>query len=153
MATDRLVMKRVLPASRATVYRALTDPRMLAIWWGPRGFTTPSIDIDLRVGGSFRIAMQPPEGELFHLVGEFREIDPPVRLAYSFRWDPPDPNDRETLVELSLEAEGNGTAVLLAQGEFATEARRVLHERGWAESFDRLADVLNQGNCSPLSRA
>ena len=74
--------------------------------------------------------MQPPEGDLFHLSGELREVDPPARLAYTFRWDPPDPDDRETLVALSLEDRGGGTEVHLLQGEFATEERRALHEEG-----------------------
>jgi uncharacterized protein YndB with AHSA1/START domain len=82
-APDGLVLclKRVLPAARAAVYGALSDPRQLAKWWGPRGFTAPSVEFDPRVGGSYRIAMQPPDGDLFYLSGEFREVDPSVRLA------------------------------------------------------------------------
>ena len=125
------------------VYRALTDPEELAKWWGPRGFTTPSVEFDPQVGGSYRIAMQPPDGELFHLSGEFREVDPPARLAYTFRWDPPDPEDRETLATLSLEDRGERTELLLTQGEFATEARRAIHEGGWTEAFERLAGMLS----------
>ena len=75
--------------------------------------------------------MQPPEGDLFHLSGELREVDPPARLAFTFRWDPPDPDDRETLVALSLEDRGDETEVQFLQGEFATEERRALHEDGW----------------------
>jgi uncharacterized protein YndB with AHSA1/START domain len=94
------------------------------------------------VGGSYRIAMQPPAGDLFYLSGEFREVDPPARLAYTFRWDPPDPEDRETVVTLSLQDRGEGTEVLLTQGEFATENRLALHEGGWMDSFGRLEQLL-----------
>jgi uncharacterized protein YndB with AHSA1/START domain len=59
--------------------------------------------------------MQPPGGDLFYLSGEFREVDPPARLAYTFRWDPPDPDDRQTVVKLSLQDRGEPTEVLLAQ--------------------------------------
>jgi uncharacterized protein YndB with AHSA1/START domain len=135
--------KRILPAPQATVYRALSDPGELAKWWGPRGFTTPSVEFDPRVGGSYRIAMQPPDGDLFHLSGEFREVDPPARLAYTFRWYPPDPDDRQTVVMLSLQDRGERTEVLLAQGEFATEERLALHEDGWIDSFERLEQVLS----------
>jgi uncharacterized protein YndB with AHSA1/START domain len=79
------------------------DPGRLATWWGPRGFTAPSVEFDPRVGGGYGIAMQPPEGELFYLSGEFREVDPPARLACTFCWDPPDPDDQQTVVTLSLE--------------------------------------------------
>jgi uncharacterized protein YndB with AHSA1/START domain len=143
-ASDRklLRLKRILPAPRAAVYRSLTDPGELAKWWGPRGFTAPSVEFDPRVGGSYRIAMQPPTGDLFYLSGEFREVDPPARLAYTFRWDPPDPEDRETVVTLSLQDRGEGTEVLLTQGRFATEDRLALHEGGWIDSLGRLEQLL-----------
>jgi len=137
-----LRLKRFLPFPRTVVYRALTDPAELVKWWGPRGFSAPSVDFDPLVGGSYRIAMQPPEGDLFYLSGEFREVDPPARLAYTFRWSPPDPDDRETVVALSLQDRDDGTEVLLIHGGFATEGRRALHEAGWTDSFGRLEQVL-----------
>ena len=144
-AGDGLVLrvKRILLAPRAAVYTALSDPGELAKWWGPRGFTAPSVEFDPRVGGSYRIAMQPPHGDLFYLTGEFREVDPPARLTYTFRWDPPDPDDRQTVVTLSLEDRGERTEVLLTQGEFATDDRLALHEEGWSDSFGRLEQVLS----------
>ena len=137
-----LQMTRVLPAPRTDVYRALTDPEELVKWWGPQGFTVPSVEFDPRVGAGYRIAMQPPDADLFHLTGEFREVDPPARVAFSFRWEPPDPDDRETVVELSLEERGSKTEVQLVQGGFATEERRAIHDGGWTDSFDRLAELL-----------
>ena len=131
-------------APRAVVYRALTDPEELAKWWGPRGFTAPSVESDPQVGGGYRIAMQPPDGELFHLSGEFRDIDPPARLAHTFRWDPPHPHDRETVVIVSIEDRGEETEVRLTQGEFATEERYALHRAGWTESFERLEQMLGE---------
>jgi uncharacterized protein YndB with AHSA1/START domain len=131
-----------LPAPGTAVWSAITDPEQLVGWWGPKGFTVPSIDFDPRVGGAYRIAMQPAEGELFYLSGVFREVDPPTRLAYTFRWEPPDPDDRETVATLSLEDRGGKTEVELVQGEFATEERRALHEGGWGDSFDKLAELL-----------
>jgi uncharacterized protein YndB with AHSA1/START domain len=137
-------LKRILPAPRAAVYRALIDPGELAKWWGPRGFTAPSVDFDPQVGGDYRIAMQPPDGDLFYLSGEFREVDPPARLAYTFRWDPPDPDDRETVVTISLEDRATGTEVLLTHTGFATAQRRALHDSGWTESLARLEQVLRE---------
>jgi uncharacterized protein YndB with AHSA1/START domain len=139
-----LRLKRILPAPRAAAYRALSDPGELAKWWGPRGFTAPSVEFDPRVGGSYRIAMQPPDSDLFHLAGEFREVDPPARLTYTFRWDPPDPDDRQTVVTLSLQDRGERTEVLLTQGEFATEERLALHADGWTGSLGRLEQVLGE---------
>ena len=138
-----LQMKRILRAPVSAVFRACTEPEELAKWWGPRGFTTPAIELDLRVGGRYRFAMQPPEGDLFHLTGEFREVDPPSRLAYTFVWEPPDPDDRETLVTLSFRDVDGLTAVNFTQGAFASEQRRALHEQGWRESLERLQELLS----------
>ena len=138
-----LHMQHVLPAPRPRVFELFTEPGELARWWGPHGFTVPSIDLDLRPGGGYRFAMQPPEGDLFHLAGEFVEVDPPARLAYTFRWEEPDPDDQETLVTLSFDEAGPRTALGFTQGEFRTEARRALHEQGWADSFEKLRLLLS----------
>lgn len=140
----RLHLQRVLRAPRSVVFRALTEPQELTKWWGPDGFTIPSVESDLRPGGGYRIAMQPPDGDLFHLVGEFVEFDPPERLSYTFRWEDPDPDDRETVVTLSLrEAGGTWTEVLLSQGDFATEQRQALHQEGWAQSLSKLEELMS----------
>jgi uncharacterized protein YndB with AHSA1/START domain len=137
-----LHMERELPARREEVYRALVDPQELARWWGPEGYMVRNIEFEPRVGGDYWIEMQPPEGDPFHLRGEFREVDPPSGLAFTFNWDPPDLDDRETLAELSLEDRGDQTAVSFTQGEFTTEARRALHDGGWSDSFDKLERLL-----------
>jgi uncharacterized protein YndB with AHSA1/START domain len=141
-----LQMRRVLHAPRSLVFRALTEPEELAKWWGPHGFTTPSAEFDPRVGGSYRIAMQPPEGEVFYLTGEFREVDPPARLVYTFRWEDPTPDDRETVVTLSLREVDDNTELDFAQGTFATEERRALHRGGWTDSLDKLEKLVSRGD-------
>jgi uncharacterized protein YndB with AHSA1/START domain len=124
------------------VFELFMVPRELARWWGPEGFSTPSLDFEPRVGDSYRIEMKPPEGDAFQLTGEFREVDPPARLAFTFRWEPPDPDDVETVVELSFRELDGSTEVELIQGSFKTEARRALHRDGWTDSFNRLEAVL-----------
>ncbi len=131
----------MLPVSPDRGFQLLTDPQELARWWGPRGFTTPEIEIDLRVGGRYRFGMQPPEGDLFHLTGEFVEIDPPRHLRYTFTWEEPDPDDRETQVDISLEALDGGTRLVLHQAAFRTEARLELHRNGWTDAFQKLRDL------------
>ncbi len=142
----------VLDAPSERVFKALTDPAELALWWGPAGFTTNAIELDLSVGGRYRFGMQPPDGELFHLAGEFREVDPPRTLAYTFRWEEPDPDDRETVVRLSLSVEAGQTTLSVSQGLFATEARLALHHQGWSDSFKRLSRHLESGASTRLSR-
>ena len=139
---DMLELTRVVPAPRDLVFELFTDADQLARWWGPRGFTIPTIDFEPRAGATYRIGMQPPEGDVFHLTGTFHEVDPPARLAFSFVWDPPDPDDVETVAQLSFQDSDGSTEILLAQGRFKTEARRDLHRDGWGESLDKLADLL-----------
>jgi uncharacterized protein YndB with AHSA1/START domain len=144
-ASDELTLhlERVLPAPRSLVFRAHAAPDLLAKWWGPAGFSAPSVELDVRVGGGYRIAMQPPDGPLFYLSGEFLEVDPATRLAYTFRWEDPDPDDRETVVTFSLRELGGATALSIDQGVFATQGRRALHEQGWTESLDRLHELMS----------
>jgi uncharacterized protein YndB with AHSA1/START domain len=133
-----LELERIIQAPSAVVYRAFADPDVLAQWWGPQGFTAPRVDFRPRVGDSYRIEMQPPEGDPFHLTGEFRDLEPPTRLAFTFAWEPPDPDDVETLVELAFRDRGDSTELALTQGPFGTEERRKLHRDGWSDSFDKL---------------
>ena len=137
-----LELRRVLPAARSIVFSAFSDPTQLAEWWGPKDFTTLSLSFQPRVGGRYRIEMQPPEGDRFYLAGQFRELDPPTRLAYTFVWEDPDLDDVETVVELSFRDLGEATEVALTQGPFKTEARRALHRGGWTDSFDKLEHLL-----------
>ena len=145
----KLHLESVMDARPSRVFVALTDPDQLPRWWGPHGFTTAVIELDLKVGGRYRFAMQPPEGEMFHLHGEFREMNAPARLAYTFRWEPPDPQDVETVVSISLLELGESTRLTMDQGVFATEARRALHEQGWSDSLERLKAFLS----SPATHA
>ncbi len=149
MASElRLHLERDLPASVGEVFSMNIEPERLAQWWGPEGFSVPAVEMDARAGGSFRITMQPPEGDAFFLSGEYRAVDEESRLAYTFRWDPPDPDDRETVVVLSFRDLDESTALTIDQGDFATEERWALHVKGWSESIDRLEALLTSRGSS-----
>ena len=132
-----LEVTRTFPADPATVFAAFSEPS-LSRWWGPRGLTMASLDFDPRVGEPYRIEMTPPTGDPFFLTGEFREVDPPSRLDFTFAYEEPGPDDIENLVTLSFRNLGGSTEVALTQAPFKTEARRALHRDGWSDSFDRL---------------
>ena len=57
--------------------------RILAQWWGPKGFTNPVCEIDARVGGALRIHMRAPDGSIYPMKGEIREIVAPERLVFT----------------------------------------------------------------------
>jgi uncharacterized protein YndB with AHSA1/START domain len=136
-----LDLKCVLPGRREDAFDLFATADRLAQWWGPAGFTIPSLDFVPRPGAAYRIEMQPPEGDSFYLRGEFREVEPPERLAFTFAWEDPDPDDVETLVQLSFTDLGDTTEVALEQGPFKTEARYELHHDGWSDSFAKLSET------------
>jgi uncharacterized protein YndB with AHSA1/START domain len=135
--TQTLRVSRTIPAPRARVFAAWTEPELLRCWWGPKGYTTPSAEIDLRPGGSFRVAMRPPEGAVKYLTGEYREVRPPARLVYTWRFD----DGETTLVTVEFHDRGASTEIVLTHDRFGTEQARASHERGWGSCFDRLADL------------
>jgi uncharacterized protein YndB with AHSA1/START domain len=137
-----LHLEKVVYARAERVFAACVEPERLAEWWGPTGFTTLDVDLDVRKGGRYRITMQPPDGEAFHLRGRFCEVERPRRLMYSFEWEEPDPDDRETIVTLSFVDHAEGTMLVLDQGQFATDERLALHTAGWTETLERLGRYL-----------
>ncbi len=139
-----LEVERVLPASTPAVFAAVSTADQLARWWGPHGFTVASIDFPARVGHRYRIEMQPPDGASFRLSGELRALDPPTRLAFTFAWEDPDPDDVENLVDLSCRDLGESTRVAVVQRPFLTEARRELHRDGWTDSLEKLERHLSR---------
>ena len=147
MASGELTLEldRRLPAPPSRVWEAFVDSDRLARWWGPTGFSIPSLRFEPRVGEGYRIEMQPPEGDSFHVAGEFRAVDPPERLAFTFRWEPPDPDDVKNVAELVLREAGESTELMLVQAPFKTEARRALHHDGWSESLDKLEALVSGG--------
>jgi uncharacterized protein YndB with AHSA1/START domain len=137
-----LELTRAMPAPRGVVYAAFRDSGQLAQWWRPEGFTIPSVDFSTITGEPYRIAMQPPEGDAFFLHGVFRTVHPPERLSFTFVWDPPDPDDVETLADLSFADHGETTEISLWLGVFKTEARLEVHRHRWTDTFNRLERYL-----------
>ena len=137
-----LEIKRVLRAPPLAVFAAFSDSSLLAKWFGPNGFTIPSLEFQPRIGDSYRIQMQPPDGDSFYLTGEFRQVVPPIRLACTFVWEDPDPDDVETLLVLSFRDLGESTEVSCSQGPFKTGGRHALHHDGWMNSLDKLERLI-----------
>jgi uncharacterized protein YndB with AHSA1/START domain len=137
-----LEIKRVFPVSEDTVFAAICDSNKLRKWWGPKELSVTNLNFRPEVGERYRIEMQPPDGNAFSIIGMFREINRPTRLAYTFAYEEPDEDDVETLVALTLRDLGGSTEISLSQGPFKTEARRALHRDGWMDSFDKLDQLI-----------
>src|SRR5439155_6676281 len=78
-----VTLTRVFEAPRALVWKAWTDPEVMAQWFGPRGFTNPVCQLDVRVGGSLHIVMRGPDGNDYPMKGVFREVLAPERLVFT----------------------------------------------------------------------
>src|SRR6202011_773557 len=91
-----LRLERLIPAPPENVFDAWTEPQILAQWWGPEGFTTPSPQVDLRVGGSYRTVMIAADGGEFIATGTYRGIERPRRLIFTWAWEKEGARGHET---------------------------------------------------------
>ena len=137
-----LHLRRTFHAPREKVFRAWTDPEELKHWWGPEGYATPTAEVDLRVGGRYRLGMRKlPDGEIFYLAGTYREVRHPEKLVYTWRWEA-EPEMGETLVTVEFHDVGKATEVVLTHEFFPNQEVRDDHNKGWNSCLDCLAKTL-----------
>ena len=129
-----LTLRRVLPAPPERVFRAWTEPEDVRRWMSPHGPSVAEAEIDLRVGGQFRIVMAGAGMTLEH-TGEYHEIDPPRRLVFS--WQSPYVGEGGSMVTVELEPHGAGTQLVLTHQQLPP-AQVERHEGGWSQLFERL---------------
>lgn len=136
----QLVLEREFNASNDLVFEVWSEPKHLANWWGPNGFSMPHCEVDFRVGGKYRICMRSPEGEDHWVCGEYKVIDKPQRLVFTWLRENSDGSIWcETLVEISFEPAGNKTRFRMLQSGFGSADHRDEHRGGWSECLNRLA--------------
>ena len=138
-AKPSLTIKRRFNAAPEKIYAAWTDPEKLARWWGPGPGDVLDASLDVRVGGRFRILFR-FEGEEHGVSGEYREVEPNRRLAFTWAWR--STPERESYVSVTIKPDGAGSILTLLHEQFVDEASRNNHNRGWTASLDKLAAVL-----------
>jgi uncharacterized protein YndB with AHSA1/START domain len=142
--SDReIVISRVFDAPRDLVFEAMTSPEHLPHWYGPRGWSLPLCEIDLRPGGSWHYVMRGPDGSEMGLRGVYREILPPERLVTTESFDDYPGESVNTLV---LSEENGKTTVTATVRYESKEIRDAVRESGMeggaAETYDRLGEYL-----------
>jgi uncharacterized protein YndB with AHSA1/START domain len=129
-------------ASPEEVFDAWTNPEVMRRWWATRpDQTSPGCEIDLRVGGHYRLQMQDLDGtNLYAVAGEYREVQRPHRLAFTWCWqgDGGLHPGHVSLVTVEFIADGERTTVVLEHTELASEESRVGHGAGWRGALDSL---------------
>ena len=149
-----LHLSRFIRAPREKVFDAFATEAGLAAWMSPRGMQVRSAQADARVGGTWLVEMQARDGGLFVAGGQYRELQRPSRLVYTWRWEgehSPIPSV-ETQVEVSLRETDGGTELRLAHSGFPSAAAREGHSQGWSSSLNRLNDLLDpQGSAGTIT--
>lgn len=140
-ARPSLTLTRRFAAAPEKVYAAWADPEKLVQWFGPGSVEAGSVkaDIDLRVGGHYRISFN-ANGQYNQVGGVYREVVPNERLVFSWAWH--STPERESLVTVSLRPDGAGTLLTFLHEQFVDAAARDNHERGWTELLGKLEAYL-----------
>jgi len=153
-----LRISKTINAPRELVFKAWTEPESLSQWWGAGpGFTTPIAEVDLCVGGKYRLGMQAPDQDHPFIVGgAFKEVEPPEKLVYTWAWefhgqeDVPKPQSGpesvvgpgETLVTVLFQDAGGKTEIVLTHEFFPDVNMRDEHNKGWNGCLENLAKLV-----------
>ncbi len=147
-----LTVSKTIKASREQVFAAWTQPEMLHRWWGAHeSFSAPVAEVDLKVGGKYRLGMlEPGKDAPYVCYGVYREINPPEKLVFTWSWekmpgDAPDFEHAETLVTVEFFDKGGATEVVLTHEQFTDEHMRDEHQGGWNGCLDGLARLFESG--------
>ena len=137
-AHPSLTLTRRLRARPEKVYAAWTDPENLVQWFGPEQVRPGSAhaELDVRVGGRYRISFTGANGEHHEVAGVYREVVPNERLVFSWAWH--STPERESLVTVSIKPDAGGTLLTFHHAQFVDETARDNHQRGWTEFLDNL---------------
>jgi uncharacterized protein YndB with AHSA1/START domain len=152
---QELVLTRVFNAPPERVWQAWTDPQHFKAWWGPKDYTCPFCEMDLRVGGKYLSCMRSPEGNDYWSTGVYREIIPMKRLVFTDCFSDEKGNvvpatyyglsadfPLEMLVIVTLEDLGDKTKLTLRHIDLPTGPDSEGAQLGWSQSLDKLAESL-----------
>jgi len=153
--TDReIVLTRVFDAPRDLVFDAFSNPELLKRWFGPRGWSMPVCEVDLKVGGGFRFVLRGPDGKDMGVRGVYQEITPPARSVHMESFD--DYPGESQVTAVFVEEEGKTTLTATVRYP-SKEVRDIVlksgMEHGAAESYDKLAELLASPEAQGNSQA
>jgi uncharacterized protein YndB with AHSA1/START domain len=141
-----LQLRRHYPVSPEKVWRAWTDPQALKKWFGPDAGEPVSVaELDVRVGGRFRIVFGGPDGNAHECAGVYKEVVPNRRLVFTWCWPRTTP-DRVSLVTIEFKRTTEGTELDFRHEQFFDETAREGHREGWSASFEKLERFLHSGD-------
>ena len=136
-----LTIRRRLNATAAKVYAAWTQPAQLMRWMQPLDNACIHAEAEVRVGGRFRVVMRGANGEEHDVSGTYLEVVPHEKLVFTWAWR--STPERESLVTVTLRADGLATDLTLKHERFFDEAARDSHNEGWTSAIDQLVALFD----------
>lgn len=137
-----LQVKRTFAAPRDRVFRAWTDAKQFALWFHPTtDYTTVITELDLRVGGAYSLEMHHKGGNIHTLRGTYKEVRPPEKLVFTWRWQREDASP-ESVVTVEFRDLGSSTEVSLTHQNLINAEERAKHNEGWNGCLEQLAKYL-----------
>jgi len=140
-----LKLERIYPVAPEKVWRAWTDPQALRRWWGPPNEPVSLAELDVRVGGRFRIVFGGKDGKEHECAGVYKEVVPNRRLAFTWSWPRTTP-ERVSLVTILFNASAGGTELVLKHEQFFDDTARDGHNRGWTVALEKLGVFLGSAS-------
>jgi uncharacterized protein YndB with AHSA1/START domain len=149
-----LTLERTYDATRDLVWKAWTDPELVAQWWGPKGVTNPTCEWDAKVEGKIHIVMLageelgPMKGQEWPMTGEFKEVDEPGKLVFEANaiFDGKEVMRHLTTVTFDEEKGKTKMRIHIVVTKATPEAERPLSgmEMGWNQQLDKLGEFLSK---------
>ena len=140
-----LALTRHYPVAPEKVWRAWTDAQAVKHWWGPGpGEPVSLAELDVRVGGRFRIVFGGPDGKMHECAGVYKQVEPNRKLVFTWSWPNTTP-ERISVVTITFRAVDDGTQLHFKHEQLYDEKARDDHRRGWSESFAKLETYLQEG--------
>ncbi len=147
---QEILVERWIAAPRSLVFQAWSDPQHLAAWWGPAGYDSRVLEMDVRPGGVLKLEMRGPNGTIYPCAGIYQEVVDQERLVIRGPAEcghacgaglPPRATVTVTFVER------NGKTLLTIHTRFASEddttaAANAGFQPGWASTLERLENQL-----------
>ena len=143
-----LTLVRRVAARPETVFDAISMPEGIAEWWGPDAGPVLIAEMDLRIGGHFRVRFRMLDGTEHECSGEILEVVRPVRLAMTWRWLGPEA-EGESRVEITLRPIDIGTELIFMHTLLPSDQVAREHEEGWSASLDKLEHFLLSAKDTP----
>ncbi len=144
-----LYFERTFDAPREAVWKALTDPAAIPMWWGKHDSTTTVVEMDVRPGGTWRYISSAPDREDVTFYGEYLEVTPPSGYRWTFMFDVEGVGPQGGPETFRLEEVEGGTKVTsighMGSEEVLEGALAVGMVGGALETWDRLAALLAKG--------